>query len=586
MADKITMIIHHGGKFTESFGLCRNVYKHYLGGKVSEFTNIDVDFLSYFEISDYVKKDLGYNGLCKLYYKSIMKSMSTGLKLLYNDDQINDLIAETEGTKAINIYVDHLDDEQTLEPVDNNVPYEVMANLDDTVDDRNDVGDQSHDKVVGEDHGIDKVVGEGDPTGESEDGGYDVELDLDDLSDVNSMEHCTDDEGDEELQEIRKKLLDMKKEISKIRKQNDALRKSKVTHDRLHTTGDVNVGTGLGVSDSSDEGENNDNAKLDAEESEPLGSSDYDTAYESDEEDSNNCRVNYPVFNPLVEIHKIKFEVGLRFSNPKQLKEAVRNYAVANCLALKFKVNKPQHVQVVCKEGCPWTLWASWMTRERSFQIKTLHDVHKCPRQERVRMATSTWLSKMYGDRIRENPTWKCKEFKKDVSDTYKMTVTRLQCYRAKQKALGEVENGLIEHYSHLRSYAREIIKSDNRNTVKLSVHRQGPDEPATFKRMYICFHALKKGWKEGCRPILGLDGSFLKSYCCGEILAAVGRDSNNQMFPVAWAVVEVENTDSWTWFLEILKDDLELDKQGLTLITGIHNLFIFVVFITICFYE
>lgn len=28
-------------------------------------------------------------------------------------------------------------------------------------------------------------------------------------------------------------------------------------------------------------------------------------------------------------------------------------------------------------------------------------------------------------------------------------------------------------------------------------------------------------------------------------------------MFPISWAVVEVENTQSWTWFLQLLMDDL-----------------------------
>ncbi|KAK8999555.1 hypothetical protein V6N11_070716 [Hibiscus sabdariffa] len=33
----------------------------------------------------------------------------------------------------------------------------------------------------------------------------------------------------------------------------------------------------------------------------------------------------------------------------------------------------------------------------------------------------------------------------------------------------------------------------------------------AVFHRMYICFAALRKGWKEGCRPFIGVDGCFLK---------------------------------------------------------------------------
>ena len=34
------------------------------------------------------------------------------------------------------------------------------------------------------------------------------------------------------------------------------------------------------------------------------------------------------------------------------------------------------------------------------------------------------------------------------------------------------------------------------------------------------------------------------------QILSAIARDANNNIFPVAFAVVEQENKDSWVWFL------------------------------------
>ncbi|XP_057247348.1 uncharacterized protein LOC125493470 [Beta vulgaris subsp. vulgaris] len=82
------------------------------------------------------------------------------------------------------------------------------------------------------------------------------------------------------------------------------------------------------------------------------------------------------------------------------------------------------------------------------------------------------------------------------------------------------------------------------------------------FERMYICFEALKKGFIAGCRPFISLDGCFLKGPYGGQLLVAVGRDGNNQMFPIAWAVVEVESTSSWTWFLTFLGEDL-LSNEG-----------------------
>ena len=48
-----------------------------------------------------------------------------------------------------------------------------------------------------------------------------------------------------------------------------------------------------------------------------------------------------------------------------------------------------------------------------------------------------------------------------------------------------------------------------------------------------------------------------MKGKYSGELLTIVRRDGNDQIFPIAYAIVEVENKDSWRWFLELLIDDL-----------------------------
>lgn len=114
------------------------------------------------------------------------------------------------------------------------------------------------------------------------------------------------------------------------------------------------------------------------------------------------------------------------------------------------------------------------------------------------------------------------------------------------------------------------ILISNPGSTVKIQTQRTVPTDPAYFQRFYVCFDNVKKGWIAGCRPILGFDGCFLKSYCCGELLVAVGRDANNQMYPLAWAVVEVENTESWKWFIGLIMEDIGCYRlgTGLTVIT------------------
>ncbi|XP_059283088.1 uncharacterized protein LOC132036727 [Lycium ferocissimum] len=69
----------------------------------------------------------------------------------------------------------------------------------------------------------------------------------------------------------------------------------------------------------------------------------------------------------------------------------------------------------------------------------------------------------------------------------------------------------------------------------------------------------MKRGFQPRCRKCIGLDGTFLKGICKGQLLAAVGKDGNNQMFPIAWAVVGTESKDTWRWFMMILREDLNL---------------------------
>jgi hypothetical protein len=90
-----------------------------------------------------------------------------------------------------------------------------------------------------------------------------------------------------------------------------------------------------------------------------------------------------------------------------------------------------------------------------------------------------------------------------------------------------------------------------------MKVDRPNPDLPPKFGRLYVSLAAMKRGFLKGCRPIIGVDGCFLKGPFKGQLLSAVGRDGNNNMYPIAFAIVEAEVKDSWVWFLETLVPDL-----------------------------
>ncbi|GKD48720.1 hypothetical protein Tco_1277696 [Tanacetum coccineum] len=55
----------------------------------------------------------------------------------------------------------------------------------------------------------------------------------------------------------------------------------------------------------------------------------------------------------------------------------------------------------------------------------------------------------------------------------------------------------------------------------------------------------METTFKVWYRKVIELDGCFLRSRNQGEILTAIGRDRNNHIYSMAWAVVNAENKDN-----------------------------------------
>ncbi|KAL4039420.1 hypothetical protein IC575_003072 [Cucumis melo] len=105
------------------------------------------------------------------------------------------------------------------------------------------------------------------------------------------------------------------------------------------------------------------------------------------------------------------------------------------------------------------------------------------------------------------------------------------------------------ESYNLLRRYG-EALKFTNSGTI---FHMELEDD-RFFKYLFMAVGACVRGFLNCIRPVIVMDGTFLKNKYRGQLIVAVCLDGNNQIYPLAFGVVDRETDDSIQWFLEKLK--------------------------------
>ncbi|CAI9278984.1 unnamed protein product [Lactuca saligna] len=189
--------------------------------------------------------------------------------------------------------------------------------------------------------------------------------------------------------------------------------------------------------------------------------------------------------------------------------------------------------------------------------IKSLREDHNCSRAFKLwSVVTYKWIGKQFVTDILEFPKMSLRKMKAIVSRLFNINVSVGQCRNARRFSLCEIEGDLKDHYFKLWEYSVEIKRANPGSHVEVYVQPQS-NSIVVFERFYVSFKGVVDGWLNGCRKVIGIDGCFLKGICKGELLSAVGRDGNNNIYPIAWAIVNVENKSTCKWFLDNLIDDI-----------------------------
>ncbi|XP_019199102.1 PREDICTED: uncharacterized protein LOC109192856 [Ipomoea nil] len=271
----------------------------------------------------------------------------------------------------------------------------------------------------------------------------------------------------------------------------------------------------------------------------------------------------WPIFRAATDMKDPQFRLGMTFASKQQFREAVQNYAFNNGKEIKTLKNDKERVIVKCtQEGCPWRIGLRKVLGSMTWRILNMTDEHEdCSWVWENGMVKSSVVAKRWLTELQDHPDWMMRKFKDKVCSQEGFYVSNSQAYRAIWKAKKLRQGKVEDTFKKIWSYKAEIERTNPKTTcpVKLS---DLTDESGNsrFLRMYVCWEASKQGFKH-CRRIIGLDGCHLRTETGGMLLTAVSIDGNDSIFPLAYAIVEGEKKESWTWFLQLLKTDLEITR-------------------------
>ncbi|TYK01612.1 uncharacterized protein E5676_scaffold451G002110 [Cucumis melo var. makuwa] len=133
------------------------------------------------------------------------------------------------------------------------------------------------------------------------------------------------------------------------------------------------------------------------------------------------------------------------------------------------------------------------------------------------------------------------KEIVHKASTDLEVNISYQKAWRAKEHMVKILHNDTVESYVLIPRFFDKLVESNPGTCTALEM-----DDNGHFKFCFMAFGASIEGWKY-CRPIISVDETFLKCKFGGILLTTSSQDGNNQIFPLAFAIVDSENDASWT---------------------------------------
>ncbi|XP_057723350.1 uncharacterized protein LOC130939248 [Arachis stenosperma] len=276
-----------------------------------------------------------------------------------------------------------------------------------------------------------------------------------------------------------------------------------------------------------------------------------------------------------------EFQVGQQFQDKDEALLSVKTYSIRR--GVQYKVVESDHRRYVgkCSEfgnGCTWLIRLSLRKRKGIWEVKRYNGPHTC-------LATSISsdhrsldyhvISAFIMPMVRADASVSIKVLLNATAAHFGFRPTYRRVWMAKQKSIALIYGDWDESYNDLPRWVLgvQLTMPGSVAVLKTSPVRVGgqvDESQAYFHRLFWTFPPCIEAFRH-CKPLISIDGTHLYGKYGGTLLIAIAQDGNSNILPVAFALVEGENAESWTFFLSHLRQHVT-PQPGLLVISDRHN--------------
>ncbi|CAD6983462.1 unnamed protein product [Tilletia controversa] len=245
------------------------------------------------------------------------------------------------------------------------------------------------------------------------------------------------------------------------------------------------------------------------------------------------------------------------FASFDDARHAIIEFGVFHNFCPGIKQSGSTRVVWRCRSAdtCPWKARA-WMGSSDLIKMSRLDNmaVHTCAGSIdpfRPPYAQNTFLVQAIQQRMTVKGDTSAKEIADVLFKNLRINPTLASIYKAKRTLLGGQDDELRAQVRRLPAYLKKLTTADP-GTIAVLEPALASDITRKFERCFVAPAAARAAFAT-CRPLVALDGTFLKGKIKLVLLLAATFDSNDSLIILGWGLVKVENIDNWTWFISQL---------------------------------